>query len=96
MFTIEFYEFLKRELKKETYLGKYKFVQWLKNGNLQFEINERQKKSIPPELIMLAYHIKKRNNKTKFEIKIDYVWLVNNGHTDWCFIDVINFLISTY
>jgi len=93
---VKFYYFLKETLLRGQYLGKYKFIKWLKNGNLQFEINEKQKKSIPPELIIMARHIKKRNDKNKYEVRIDYSWLVHNGHTDWCFVSVINHLVETY
>lgn len=93
---IDFYDFLKKDIQPNAKLGKYTFKKWLKNGNLQFEINSKQKKSIPPELIMIAYHLKKRNDKLKYEVSIDYRWLVTNGHTDWCFIEVINYLVNIY
>ena len=65
---IDFYDFLKKNIQLNAQLGNYTFKKWLKNGNLQFEINPNQKKSIPPELIMMAYHIKKRNDKINFII----------------------------
>jgi hypothetical protein len=55
--------------------GDYYFTKWLNNGNLQFIINNNQKKSIPPEIIMMAYHIHKRNKKIKTKIDTDQYWL---------------------
>jgi hypothetical protein len=76
--------------------GDYYFTKWMKYGELQFKINEKQKKSIPPEIIVLAYHIHKRNKKIKNKIKIDQSWLKANGYSDWCFIKVLQFLVNTY
>ena len=75
---------------------KYHFVKWLRNGNLQFRINENQNKSIPAELIMLAYHIHVRNARIERPIIINIQWLRSNGHTDWCFINVLNCLLNNY
>jgi hypothetical protein len=76
--------------------GEYQFIKWLSNGGLQFKINDKQKKSIPPEVIVIAYHIHKRNKKIKSKIIFNQVWLKSIGHSDWCFISVLNYLIKTY
>jgi hypothetical protein len=44
---------------------KYIFIKWMTHGGPQFQINNTQKKSIPPEIIIMAYHIHKRNKKIK-------------------------------
>jgi hypothetical protein len=76
--------------------GKYIFVKWMGDGGLQFEINKRQRKSIPPEIIILAFHIHNRNKKTRKKININQEWLKANGYSDWCFIDVLQYLLKTY
>ena len=93
---IEFYKTLKTGLQPNDYVGEYKFVKWLKNGNLQFEINKKQKKSIPSELIMLAFHIRKRNKKIKNKVEINQKLIKITGHSDWCFLEVILFLLDNY
>jgi hypothetical protein len=77
-------------------IGNYNFIKWLRNGNLQFRINANQTKSIPPELIMLAYHIHFRNTRIQQPVNINQQWLCANGHSDWCFVEVINFLLNDY
>jgi hypothetical protein len=77
-------------------IGNYDFIKWLENGNLQFRINQNQKKSIPPELLMMAYHIHLRNSRIQEPVNINYQWLCANGYSDWCFSEVINFLLRQY
>jgi hypothetical protein len=74
----------------------YLFVKWMQNGGLQFQINTTQQKSIPAEVLILAYHIHERNNRVSQPIVINNQWLCANGHTDWCFAEVINFLLNNY
>ncbi len=74
--------------------GNYTFIKWMPNGGLQFRINKNQCKSIPAELLILAYHIHIRNNKIKHPISINYQWLYSNGYLDWCFVEVINHLLN--
>jgi hypothetical protein len=76
--------------------GDYFFTKWMKHGGLQFKINDNQKKTIPPEIIVMAYHIHKRNKKIKAKINIDQLWLKANGYSDWCFIKVLQYLVKTY
>ncbi len=75
---------------------KYIFIKWMTHGGPQFQINNTQKKSIPPEIIIMAYHIHKRNKKIKTKININQDWLKANGYSDWCFIDVLQCLVNTY
>lgn len=77
-------------------LGKYSFIKWMPYGGLQFRINENQSKTIPAELIALAFQIKIRNLKIKNKVVLNQNWLRANGHTDLCFIEVITVLIGTY
>lgn len=77
-------------------IGNYIFIKWLNNGNLQFRINANQTKSIPSELLMLGYHIHLRNARIQQPININQQWLCANGHSDWCFIEVINYLLNHY
>ncbi len=93
---IEGYQFiidLQNTLIPNQPIGKYTFIKWMSNGGLQFRINQSQKKSIPAELLALAYHIKNRNTKIKHKVILDQKWLATNGYTDWCFIEVINFIV---
>jgi hypothetical protein len=76
--------------------GDFYFIKWMKNGGLQFKINDKQKKSIPPEIIIMAYHIHKRNKKIKSKIDINRDWLKVNGYSEWCFIEVLKYLVDAY
>ena len=87
---------LRKSLIPNQQIGDYQFTNWLDNGNLQFRINESQAKSIPAELLMLAYHINLRNARVQQPTSIDIHWLNANGHSDWCFVEVINYLIIQY
>ena len=64
----------------------------MSNGNLQFEILQQYKKSIKPELLILAYE----TYKMKPEIKIDYGWVKFNGHNNWCTPKVMITLFEMY
>lgn len=74
----------------------YHFQKWMPNGGLQFRINDKQYKSIPAELLILAYHINLRNIRVQQPININHQWLCANGHSDWCFVAVINYLLNHY
>jgi hypothetical protein len=74
----------------------YQFIKWMPNGGLQFQINQNQRKTIPTEILMLAYHIDIRNNRINSPILINKKWLKSNGYSDWCFIEVISFLLENY
>jgi hypothetical protein len=76
--------------------GDYHFTKWMKHVELQFKINGNQKKSIPPEIIVMAYHIHKRNKKINTKINIVHSWLKANGYSNWCFIKVLKYLVKTY
>ena len=94
---VRFLSFLRNELSPNQLLGnKYHFIKWMPNGGLQFRINESQQKSIPAELLMLAYHINIRNNRISNPIVINQQWICSNGHSDWCFVEVINYLLENY
>jgi hypothetical protein len=52
----EFLEYLHKTFtQKNQQIGNYFFVKWLNNGNFQCKINEKQNKSIKPELLILAF-----------------------------------------
>jgi hypothetical protein len=72
----------------------YHFDKWMPNGGLQFKINNTQRKTIPAEILMLAYHIHLRNNRVNTPTLLNQRWLRSNGHTEWCFIEVINWLLQ--
>ena len=74
----------------------YHFSKWMPNGSLQFRINNKQEKSIPAALLVMAYHIHVRNSRINRQILLDRNWLNSNGYTDWCFEEVINYLINHY
>lgn len=89
----DFYLKLKGILKSGDKIGtksNYRFNKWMKNGGLQFAINSKQNKTIPSEIIIAAYHVKNR------DVEINQKWLEANGHTDWCFPEVLNFIIEKY
>jgi len=94
---IRFLSLLRNELIPNQLLGnRYHFIKWMPNGGLQFRINASQQKSIPAELLMLAYHIHRRNNRISSPIAINQQWICANGHSDWCFVEVINYLLENY
>jgi len=74
----------------------FRFVKWMRNGGLQFKISANQRKTIPVEILMLAYHIYSRNKRIKRKVLLNVNWLKANGYSDWCFIDVLKFLVKTY
>lgn len=74
----------------------FRFVKWMRNGALQFEINTNQRKVIPTEILIIAYHIHIRNNRINTPIIINQNWLIANGHSEWCFIEVIVYLLNNF
>lgn len=74
----------------------YIFIKWMPNGGLQFRINQSQKKSIPAEVLMMAYHIHTRNNRISRPVLINQHWICANGYSDWCFVEVINYLLENH
>lgn len=76
--------------------NKFRFVKWMRNRGLQIQINTNQRKTIPAEILMIAYHIKIRNNRVNTPIIINQNWLLANGHSDWCFIEVIEYLLNNF
>ena len=92
MQNIEGYRFLttlREELIPNQLLGnKYTF--------LKFRINESQRKSIPAEILMIAYHVHRRNNRITNPVLINQQWICANGHSDWCFVEVIIHLLENY
>lgn len=76
--------------------GKYKFVRWMKNGGLQFSINETQKKTIPSEILIIAFYANGRRVGNHPPIRIDNDWIRQNGQDNYCFSEVINYLLSNY
>ncbi len=94
---IQFLELLISQLVPGQLLGnKYHFIKWMPNGGLQFQINPTQQKSIPAEILILANHIYQRNNRVSNPIEINNQWLCANGHSDRCFVEVINYLLVNY
>jgi hypothetical protein len=94
---IQFLLNLQNRLVPNQLLGdNYHFIKWMPNGGLQFRINANQQKSIPAEILILAHHIYRRNNRVTNPITINHQWLCSNGHTDWCFVEVLNFLLNNY
>jgi hypothetical protein len=92
-----FLSILQNELVPNQILGSnYIFIKWMQNGGLQFRINESQQKSIPAEMLMLAFHIHRRNNRISNPILINQQWICSNGHSDWCFVEIINYLLENY
>jgi hypothetical protein len=92
-----FLSILHNELTPNQILGSnYIFIKWMPNGGLQFRINESQQKSIPAEILMLAFHIYRRNSRISNPILIDQQWINANGYSDWCSIVVINYLLENY
>jgi hypothetical protein len=92
-----FLSILQNELVPNQLLGSnYIFIKWMENGGLQFRINESQQKSIPAEMLMLAFHIYRRNNRISNPILINQQWICSNGHSDWCFVEIINYLLENY
>ena len=45
---------------------------------------------------MIAYHIHIRNNRINNPIIINQNWLKANGYSEWCFIEVIEYLLNNY
>ncbi len=76
--------------------GNYHFEKWMPNGGLNFRINYNQNKSIPAELLILAYHIHLRNSRIQQPININQQWLCANGYSDWCFVEVIKYLLTHF
>jgi hypothetical protein len=96
---IDFYFHLRNSIPQDEALsenGRYKFVKWMKNGGLQFYISENQKKTIPPEILIVAYYAKGRKVGNLPPIRIDYDWVRQNGQDNYCFSEVINYLIEKY
>ncbi len=94
---VRFLSILHSELIPNQILGSnYIFIKWMPNGGLQFKINESQQKSIPAEMLMMAYHIHMRNNRISSPVLINQQWICANGHSDWCFVEVINYLLENY
>jgi hypothetical protein len=94
---LRFLSILHNELMPNQILGSnYIFLKWMPNGGLQFKINQSQKKSIPAEMLMIAYHIHIRNNRISSPVLINQQWIFANGHSDWCFVEVINYLLENY
>lgn len=96
---IKGYEFilhLQTVLLPEQSIGKYHFVKWMNNGGLQFRINKTQLKTIPAELLALSFFITLRNRKIKNKVIINKKWIIANGYSDWCFVEVINVLINNF
>ena len=88
---------LHNSLVPNQFLGNnFRFLKWMSNGGLQFQINTRQNKTIPAEILMIAYHINIRNNRINKPIIINQNWLKANGYSDWCFIEVIKYLLTNY
>lgn len=75
---------------------KYRFIKWMKNGGLQIQINTKQRKAIPAEILMMAYHIHKRNEQIRSPVPLNQKWLKSNGHSDWCFNEVILWLLENH
>jgi hypothetical protein len=69
---IEFYNVLRAPLNTGDRVGNsrdYKFIKWMRNGGLQFRINAEQAKTIPAELIVMAYRARERG------VSIDVQWV---------------------
>ena len=96
---IEFYFYLRFILNQGDTLcidGRYEFIRWLENGNLQVRINEDNSKSIPAEIIIAAAYARNRTVGNNPPIVINDNWIINNGQDNWCFDNVINYLLDTY
>jgi hypothetical protein len=92
-----FIQKLQKSLTPNQLLGNnFRFVKWMQNGGLQIQINADQRKAIPAEILMVAYRIKIRNNRIRTPIIINQKWLIANGFSDWCFIEVIEYLLNNY
>jgi len=74
-------------------IGNYRFVKWMENnGNFVFEVREKYKISIIPELLILAYETYKQEP----EKKIDYKWLKSKGHNHYCTPSVLKILFNMF
>ena len=96
---IEFYFYLRFILNQGDILsrdGRYEFIRWLENGNLQVRINENNSKSIPAEIIIAASYARNRTVGDNPTIIINNNWIINNGQDNWCFENVINYLLDMY
>jgi hypothetical protein len=76
--------------------NRYSFIRWMENGNLEFAINENQKKSIPAEIIIAAFYARGRRVGQNPPIIIDDGWVIRVGQDNWCFDEVLNALINNY
>jgi hypothetical protein len=94
---LRFLSKLHDELIPNQFLGtKYIFIKWMPNGGLQFRINQSQQKSIPAEVLIIAYHIHTRNNRISSPVLTNQQWICANGYSDWCFVEVINYLLENH
>lgn len=88
---LDFYIYLQTVLTENDVVSlpdEYRFIKWMDKGRhvggLQFLINERQHKTIPPEMIIRAYE--DFNN----QIPINLDWVREHGQDNWCFPAVLN------
>jgi len=93
---IEYYFYLRYILKSGQDLSdarEYTFDGWDKEGKLRYSVNNslnKQIKTIESELIVFSKHWEKK------KITINYKFVKENGHDNYCTPTVLNWLLGKY